>query len=201
MGIVLLVLFYGLRLPLVRMLPASYQQAFIELCQRPRGSIWAMIISLLIGAWTHLLLDSFTHKDGWFVQHLPILQSPLFTVAGRRARVCHLLWYACSFAGMIWLFLMFERWKRASVSGCAGSSGAAVLRDAVLVAILVVPIELAHHLILSNNLGLCLVAGLCALPVIRILLKVASAHKGAAANQTAVGSPIERMDRKKGHWL
>jgi Domain of unknown function (DUF4184) len=198
MGIVLLVLFYGLRLPLVRMLPASYQQAFIELCQRPRGSIWAMIISLLIGAWTHLLLDSFTHKDGWFVQHLPILESSLFTVAGRGARVCHLLWYGCSFAGMVWLFLAFERWKRANVSGCAETSGTVVLRDGVLVAILVVPIELAHHLIQDSKLGLCLVAGLCALPVIWIVLKVASAEKGTTANQTAAETPAETRDRTKG---
>jgi hypothetical protein len=200
-GIVLLVLFYGLRLPLVRMLPVSYQQAFIPLCQRPRGSFWAIVISLLIGAWTHLLWDSFTHKDGWFVLHLPILQSQIITVAGRRARVCHLLWYGCSFAGVVWLFVVFERWKRANVSGCAGASGTAVLRDAVLVAILVVPIELSHHLVLRNELGLCLVAVLCAVLLIGIVLKVGSAHKSAAANPTAAGAPVEMMDRKKGHWL
>jgi Domain of unknown function (DUF4184) len=154
---------------------------------------------LLIGAWTHLLWDSFTHSDGWFVQHLPILQSPTIAVAGRRARVCHLLWYGCSFAGVVWLFLEFERWKRANVRGCAGASGTAALRDAVLVAILVVPIELVHHLVLHNQLGLCLVAALCALPVIGIVLKMASAHKGAAVNQTAAGAPAEMMDRKKGH--
>jgi hypothetical protein len=115
--------------------------------------------------------------------------------------VCHLLWYGCSFAGVVWLFVVFERWKRANVSGCAGASGTAVLRDAVLVAIVVVPIELAHHLVLGNKLGLCLIAALCALPVIGIVLKVASAHKGGAANQTAAGVPVEIMDRKKGRSL
>jgi hypothetical protein len=184
-GLLLVVLFYWLRLPLVRVLPASYQQAFIPLCKRPRGSFWVIVISLLIGAWTHQFWDSFTHKDGWFVEHLPLLQSPVIALAGRTAKVCHLLWYGCSFAGVVWLFLVFERWMRANVSGCAGASGIAVLRDAVLVAILVVPIELVHHLAGPNKLGLCLVAALCALPVIGIVLKVASAHKGTATDQPA----------------
>ena len=156
---------------------------------------------MLIGAWTHLLWDSFTHTNGWFVQHLPVLQGPVAVVAGHQARVCHLLWYGCSFAGVVWLFLVFERWKRANVSGCAGASGTVVLRDGVLVAILVVPIELVHHLVHHNQLGVALVAALCALPVIGIVLKVASAHRGATVNQTSAGTPVEIMDRKKGHWL
>jgi hypothetical protein len=44
-------------------------------------------------------LDSFTHSDGWIVGHLSILQMPVFIFAGRTARVCHVLWYASSFAG------------------------------------------------------------------------------------------------------
>jgi len=183
-GIVLMALFYWLRTPLVRILPAPYQQALLPLCQRPRGSLWAILVSLLIGALTHLLWDSFTHTNGWFVQHLPILDSRTFTVAGHTARVCHVLWYVCSFAGVVWLFLVFERWKRANVPGCAGASGLAVMRDAVLVATLVVPIELVHHLVSHNKLGLGLLAALCAVPVLGIVLKVANTRKGGADVQT-----------------
>ncbi len=183
MGIALTVLFYALRLPLVKTLPASYQQALIPLCQRPRGSLLAIVVSLLIGAWTHLLCDSLTHRDGWFVQHLPALESSVMVVAGRTARVCHLLWYGCSFAGVVWLFVVLERWKRAHVSGCAGPLGIGVLRDAVLVAILVIPIELVHHLVLHATLGAWLVAALCALLGLGIVLKMANARKGAPDSQ------------------
>lgn len=176
-GIVLVALFYGLRSPVVRMLPAPYQQALLPFCRRPFGSLWVVVISLLIGTWTHLLWDSVTHTDGWCVQHLPVLQSVVVSVGGRTARVCHLLWYGCSFAGVIWLFLAFEKWKQACVNGGAGTSGNAVLRDAVLVAILVLPIELVHHLIRSNKPGLYLIAALCALPVIGIVLKMGNARK------------------------
>lgn len=181
-GVVLVVLFYALRSTAVRMLPGPYQRALLPLCQRPAGPIWVILISLLIGAWTHLLWDSFTHKDGWAVQHLPLLQSVVVTVGSRTARVCHVLWYGCSFAGVVWLFLVFERWKQVCVGGGAGVSSKAVLWDAVLVALLVLPIQLVHHLIRDQRHALYLVAALCALPVIGIVLKMRNARKSAAGN-------------------
>src|ERR1039458_366285 len=48
-GVVLLALFYGLRAPVIRMLPAPYQQAFLPLCWRPPGSPSAVVISRLSG--------------------------------------------------------------------------------------------------------------------------------------------------------
>ena len=188
MGMVLLALFYVLRLPLARMLPASYQGALIPLCQRPRDSLATMIISLLIGAWTHLLLDSFTHTDGGIVQLLPILRSPVMNVAGHAPKVCHLLWYGCSFAGGVWVFLVFEKWKRVNVSGCAAASGAAVARDAALVAIAVIPIEVVHHLVMHRRPGLYLVAVLCALLVIGLIWKLTSVRKDAANQQTVIAT-------------
>ena len=176
-GVVLLALFYGLRAPVVRMLPAPYQQAFLPLCWRPLGSPWAVVISLLIGVWTHLLWDSFTHKDGWCVAHLPMLQYVVVTVAGRTARVFILLWYVSTFAGMIWLFLVFDKWKRACVNEGATASGKGGLRYAVLVALLVLPIELVHHLFGSDRPGLYLIAAACALPVLWITLKLGNARR------------------------
>jgi hypothetical protein len=184
-GILMVALFYWLRAPLVRILPASYQRALLPVCQRPRDSLWAIVISLLIGAWTHLLWDSFTHTTGWFAQHLPVLQSQVALVAGRQARVCHLLWYGCSFAGVVWLIVLFERWKQACVGAGAGARGTAVMRDAVLVAILAVPVELVHHLVRLNKLGLCLLAVACALLLLGIVLIVATTRKDPTATAPA----------------
>jgi len=179
-GLLLVALFYGLRSPLVSMLPATYQRAFLPLCRRPAGSIWAIVISLLIGAWTHQAWDSFTHTTGWCVQHVPLLRAPLISVAGRTARVCHVLWYGCSFAGVVWLFLLFERWKQTQLELGAGVARKGVLRDAVLVALLVLPIELVHHLVRHNKSPWYLLAALCALPAIGIGLKAARARKAPA---------------------
>ncbi|MCX6922144.1 MAG: DUF4184 family protein [Verrucomicrobia bacterium] len=177
LGLVLVVLFYVLRSPGVRLLPMPYQRALLPLCQMPRSSAWGIVVSLLIGAWTHLLWDSFTHIEGWGAQHLPILQSTVFTVRGRTVQGCHLLWYGCSFAGMIWLFLVFEKWKQACVNGGAYVPTRTVIRDAVLITILVLPIELIHHFAQGQSSGLYLIATLCALPAIGIALKVGNPHK------------------------
>ena len=176
-GIVLLALFYGLRSPVVRLLPAPYQQAFLPFCRRPLGPLWVVVFSLLIGIWTHEVWDSFTHNEGWCVEHLPVLQCAVFSVAGRTARVCHLLWYGCSFAGVLWLFLAFDKWKQASVNGDARAPSKGGLWYAVLIALLVLPVELAHHLLGSGRLGFYLIAGVCALPVLGVALKLGHVRK------------------------
>jgi hypothetical protein len=188
-GIVLVALFYRFRAPLVRMLPAPYQRALLPLCQQPPCSLWAIVISLLIGIWTHLVWDSFTHTNGWCVQHLPVLDRRLVLVAGRQARVCHLLWYGCSFAGIVWLFWVFEKWKRGCLSGTAGASSKAVIRDAAIGAILLVPIELVHHLADLGTLGLLLLAVACGLLVIGIFVKLGSVRKDVPADPPAAAGP------------
>ncbi len=93
-------------------------------------------------------------------------------MGSRTARLCHLLWYGCSFAGVIWLLLVFEKWKQANVYGGTGVSAKSVRVDAVLVAMLVLPVALVHHLARGQKVGLYLLAGLCALPVLGIALKM-----------------------------
>jgi hypothetical protein len=186
-GLLMLALFYSLRTPFVRMLPEPYRRSLLPLCRQPAGRPWTIAISLLIGVWTHLLWDSFTHTNGWVVQHVPVLSSQLAFVADRRVRVCHLLWYGCSFAGVVWLFAAFEKWKQASLSAGTGVRGKTVMRDAVLVAIAVVPIELVHHLVRLNKLGLCLLAVACGLLVMGIVLGVAKTQKHSAASKPIAG--------------
>jgi hypothetical protein len=59
----------------------------------------------------------------------------------------------------------------------AGVPGKVLLRDVVLVAVLVLPIELAHHLVRSNKPWLFLIAAVCALPVLGVVLKLGNARK------------------------
>jgi hypothetical protein len=180
LGLLLVMLFYVLRSPAVRTLPAPYQRALLPSCQQAPASVWVVVISLLIGTWSHQLWDSFTHNEGWGVQHLPVLKTAVFTWHGRTARVCRLLWYGCSFAGVIWLFFAFEKWKQTRVYVGAHVSTREVLRDAVLVALMVLPIALVHHLVRGHKSGLYLLAALCALPALGITFKVRKARKGAA---------------------
>jgi Domain of unknown function (DUF4184) len=178
-GLVMVALFYWLRSPALKFLPGPYQRALLPLCQGPRPSLSAVVLSLMIGTWSHQLWDEFTHTDGWAVRHLPLLKAAVFTAFGHTARVCHVLWYGCSFLGVICVFLAFEKWKRASVPGGAAASGWAVLRDAVLVAILVLPIELTHHLVRHHQPGMVLLAAVCALPITAIALRLGNPRRAA----------------------
>jgi hypothetical protein len=108
-GWLLVLLFYLARRPVVQRLPARHRQIFEPLCRRPAGSPFLIIVSLLLGAWTHLFLDSLTHENGWFAGHLPALQT-IVAFGDCRGRVCDLLYDACTFAGVVYVALIYLNW-------------------------------------------------------------------------------------------
>jgi hypothetical protein len=112
-GLVLVAAIYALRRPMVGILPARYRRAIWPLCERPAGSPVRIALSLLIGAWTHILLDSITHADGWLVEHLAILRSALPWIGGRRLAVYAVLYAGTTFLGVAWLALVGLRWLEA----------------------------------------------------------------------------------------
>jgi hypothetical protein len=124
-----------------------------------------LAVSLLIGAWTHLLWDSFTHKDGKLVQLLPFLQIPLAPFAGRTVRIHHLLWYACTFAGIAWLGVVYQRWLRSAFQASTQTPNAVQWRNAILLASSFLPIAAAHH-VFSSFLVNAMVAALTAAAVV-----------------------------------
>jgi hypothetical protein len=171
LGLLLTALFYRLRTRVVGMLPGRQRERLLPLCRRPVGSWLGIIVSLMIGVWTHLLLDSFTHKDGWGVEHLPVLQIAVGSVADHTVRIHHLLWYAFSFAGVFWLYYVYEQWRRAAAHGAPAASGLMRFCQAVIIAALAVFIGAFHHLVpgsrgfyLAVIMTLILVAGIALRP-------------------------------------
>jgi hypothetical protein len=64
-------------------------------------SYWMVVIcSILIGAASHLLWDSFTHEHGYFVQTIPALQSFVF-LFGTKIPVLKILQHASTLIGAI----------------------------------------------------------------------------------------------------
>ena len=73
-GMILLILYYLFCRPVCYSLPSPHRQALLPLCPDfPSGlTRWGIILlSLLLGAWTHNFWDSFTHEHGWFVDRIP----------------------------------------------------------------------------------------------------------------------------------
>ena len=165
-GLVLLAAFYGLRLPVVRRLPAHLRERFLPLCVRPIGPALGILLSLLIGIATHLLWDSFTHKSTWLFEQLPLLQLPLARFGRHQVRICHVLWYVSSFGGIAWLGWAYLDWLDSSGPPVSRSTRKARLGYAVLLALLILPLAALHHLVempltdcLVGALTLAIVAG------------------------------------------
>ncbi len=168
-GVVMMTAIYFLRKPAVNLLPARQRQVFLPLCQKSLGSPLVILISLLLGAWTHLVWDSFTHAHGWVVAHVPALQIPLASVRGHNLAVCHLLWYASSFVGVAWLCFDYERWHHARDTTAPGVSRNGIIRNSLLVGALVLPIEALHHLV-QTPVGFALVGACSVLLVVSVAL-------------------------------
>jgi hypothetical protein len=164
-GLVLIGLFYWLGLPVIRILPRPWRPVFLPIFLRPSGSFFVIVISLLIGTWSHLFLDSFTHKDGWLVEHFVALQTPLMPIGHHTLKVYHLLWYVCSFIGVAWLCFAYARWRQAVVG--SPHSTFVQLRNAVLLAIFIMPLAVLHHLF-RGPVGLGLIALLSIIIVVAV---------------------------------
>jgi Domain of unknown function (DUF4184) len=167
-GLVMLGFFYGLRRPVVAHLPERHRKMFESFCLRPMGSPLTIVFSLLAGIWIHLLLDSFTHKQGWLVENLPLLQTTIFSVRTHDFKIFNLLWYLCTFGGVAWLYFAWEQWQDA-INGSSPRRGN--LWRAILAGVLMLPVALAHHVV-HGPAGLWLTAGLCAMIVAGTALRI-----------------------------
>lgn len=111
-GIVLLLFLWLLRVPLAAPLGPPLRAKCLAALERfgSRPGNWVLApLSLLVGSWTHLLWDSFTHADGWMVSRISALSAPVsfFDYTGE---LCHVLQYASSVLGLAimaaWLALL-----------------------------------------------------------------------------------------------
>lgn len=73
----------------------SYQFKFIDFLKH---NFIIFILSVIIGMYSHLIWDSFTHKEGFFVELLPALNTELLHLA-----IYRWLQYGGSFFGMLYL--------------------------------------------------------------------------------------------------
>lgn len=110
-GLALLLLFWLLRAPITAPLTSGAQAKCRTALERfgGRASNWMLApLSILIGSWTHLAWDSFTHADGWMVSRISALSAPVsfFSYTGE---LCHVLQYVSSVFGLAVLAIWFVR--------------------------------------------------------------------------------------------
>lgn len=110
-GLGVLLLLWLLRAPLAAPLWSGAEAKCFSAMERfgSRASNWMLApLSILIGAWTHVIWDSFTHADGWMVSRISALSAPV-TVFSYTGELCHVLQYASSVFGLAVLAVWFAR--------------------------------------------------------------------------------------------
>ena len=106
--IVLLIYHKLLKYPLVSLLPWQIQSRLINTINSfkflpPSQLLW-IVTSILLGALTHIVWDSFTHINGQAVLLFSVLSQPVFTVAGETIFLYKLLQYLSTvFGGLIFV--------------------------------------------------------------------------------------------------
>jgi len=102
---------FVLRRPLTALLSARARALCLGALApfRRRPLEWALAaVAIVLGTWTHLLWDSFTHLDGWMVHRFAVLSAPV-TIGAYHGTVCHLLQYLSSALGLALLALWYSR--------------------------------------------------------------------------------------------
>lgn len=130
-GFCLLAVFYLLRAPVCHLLPQPHRDALLPLTRnvpaRTPTLMLAMAISLVLGTATHIAWDAFTHRGGWGVLLLPVLQQPVFRLQGMNVPAYDGLQLTSSLVGlaaMAWAYRGWLRNHRGHVSvAAAGEDG------------------------------------------------------------------------------
>jgi hypothetical protein len=115
-GFALLGLLYLLRRPLCHLLPQPHR-GMLEPLIDPRvrlriADLIRFAASILLGAWTHIAWDAFTHPSGWAVVRVEWLRQRVFTVGETNVPVYWVLQHASTLAGVVVLVVVYAQWAR-----------------------------------------------------------------------------------------
>jgi hypothetical protein len=112
-GVIMLFVFYLFARPVCYALPAPHRQSLLPLCPDfpTSPTSWAIIlISLLLGAWTHNFWDAFTHEHGWFVERISWLQQPLVRLPSLTVHVFLVLQEISTIVGFVIVAIVYVHW-------------------------------------------------------------------------------------------
>lgn len=103
-----------LKEPLIHLLPPAHAARLARAAQPfpflPASRFLAVALSVLFGAVTHVIWDSFTHRTGWIVQHMPMLSTAVLSTSYGTLYLFKVLQYLSSLLGTLLLGYAYWRW-------------------------------------------------------------------------------------------
>ena len=103
-GLALFALWHGLLArPLTLLLPAPWRERLWPVVARPLPLggpfLLRVLVSVLLGAWSHQVWDAFTHGHGWGVRAFPALATTLVRIEDYDLTVCRVIQHGSTFLG------------------------------------------------------------------------------------------------------
>lgn len=74
-----------------------------------KSSFLVLVVSFLLGIWTHIIWDSFTHSHGFFVDRIPFLESSIGYFNGHGIKTYSIFQYLGSAFGLLVLALWYHK--------------------------------------------------------------------------------------------
>ena len=147
MGLLVLLCGFLLRRPLTALMSGRARslclQAMEHFRDQPRHWLLAPI-ALLIGSWTHLLWDSFTHDNGWLVKRVAALSAPI-TIGDYTGTLCHVLQYVSSVAGLLILAIWYRRLATPAVEPPGAVATSSFARTALLLLVILTAVAIGAY--------------------------------------------------------
>lgn len=106
--VLLLITRYVLMRPFLALLPRQLAQRFPTIRSYfplQIKHLFNVVVSVVIGAASHIVWDAFTHEGGWFIAHSKLLQSQIGSMP-----IYQLLQHGCGVIGVFALFLWLSIW-------------------------------------------------------------------------------------------
>lgn len=105
-----------LKEPLVHLLPPAHATRVARVVQPfpflPASRFLVVALSVLLGSVTHVIWDSFTHRTGWTVQHMPLLSTALLSTSYGTLYLFKVLQYLSSLLGTLLLGYAYWQWAK-----------------------------------------------------------------------------------------
>ena len=134
-GMVTLLVVFLFRRPLTVLLSSRARALCLLSVEHFRSQPLHWILApfaVLVGTWTHLLWDSFTHDNGFMVRRVAALSAPV-TIGSYTGTMCHVLQYVSSVAGLLILAIWYRRLSAPTVEPPGGSTLSLSARTVTLV--------------------------------------------------------------------